>query len=105
MRYLANFRHDIKSMELANKVTTETKEAFNMRCQQTMVGFVQKANGGDKTKQTSIQCFYGVLDSSTKESDKLKSKLDKAEFVDKKSNSTGDSTDKAMNADKSKLKI
>lgn len=94
-------------MELATKVTYETKEAFNMRCQQTMVGFVQKASGGDKSKQTSIQCFYGVLDSSTKESDKLKSKLDKAEFVDKKNNSTanktlstGDSTDKAMNADK-----
>ena len=51
-----------------------------MRCQQTMVGFVQKANGSDKPRQTSIQCFYGVLDKSTKESDKLKSNLEKAEF-------------------------
>lgn len=72
MRYIANFRHDIKSMDLLPKVNTESKKMFNMRCQQTMIGFVQKANGNDKSKETQIQCFYGVLDGNDNQQNKLK---------------------------------
>ena len=83
-----------------------------MRCQQTMVGFVQKANGSDKPRQTSIQCFYGVLDKSTKESDKLKSNLEKAEFNNNNNstinavsaNNTIKAVDQSLNPDYQKLK-
>jgi hypothetical protein len=32
-----------------------------------MIGFVQKANGNDKSKETQIQCFYGVLEGNDKQ--------------------------------------
>jgi hypothetical protein len=33
-----------------------------MKCDETMIGFVQKSSGADEFMNTEIQCFYGVLD-------------------------------------------
>lgn len=49
-----------------------------------MIGFVQKANGQDKSQQTSIQCFYGILDNeqtaTKKDQLKTQSKLKDVNF-------------------------
>jgi hypothetical protein len=43
-------------------VKTDSRELFDMKCDETMVGFVQQANGYDEFQKTKMQCFYGVLD-------------------------------------------
>ena len=40
----------------------DSREHFDMKCDETMVGFVQKSNGHDEFQKTKMQCFYGVLD-------------------------------------------
>ena len=40
VRYVANYRHNIKDINQAHSVRAEDKSKFNMKCDQTMVGFV-----------------------------------------------------------------
>ena len=76
LRFIANFKYTLKddiSNDLLNEknlqkkigyITTETEEAFDMHCDQTMVGFVQEMAPeghlakGDM-KQMKTVCFYG----------------------------------------------
>lgn len=51
-------------MELAYQVKADSREHFNMKCDETMVGFVQQSGDSDRDdfQKTKMQCFYGVLD-------------------------------------------
>lgn len=43
------------------KLKATDYEKFDMVCNRTMVGFVQKMGGGGNIDHHKIQCFYGVL--------------------------------------------
>jgi hypothetical protein len=76
-RYVANFRHNIKNMELLSQVKTDSRDHFSMKCDETMVGFLQMANGHDEFQKTKMQCFYGVLDEGASLEKSLEKKASK----------------------------
>jgi hypothetical protein len=76
-RYVANFRHSIKSMDNLSKVKSDQRDMFNMKCDETMVGFVQMAGAGDEFQKTKMQCFYGVLDEGASLEKSLEKKASK----------------------------
>ena len=74
---MANFRHNIKDKQSAGQITNvwKSKPFFDFECDQTMIGFVQKVNGGDSGNSTQIQCFYGVMNEDSKSVEPSKGKL------------------------------
>ena len=53
-RFVANLRHEPRDLYDFSDVRSHDTHKFNMKCDQTMVGFVQKINGKGTGKDTSI---------------------------------------------------
>ena len=82
LRFIANFAYKVKPVEQNLDVSqplvtsepayvqgeapfdlwdTASREHFASHCDQTMVGFVQKQNGGDSTNSHHVMCFFGQM--------------------------------------------
>ena len=48
-----------------------------MKCDETMVGFVQRVSGADEFQNTEIKCFYGVLEENASLEKSLERKASK----------------------------
>lgn len=68
LRFLANFRYNIKSDISANPVGDDiskftdisngSEESFDSKCDQTMVGIVQESGANDSMKAMKSTCFF-----------------------------------------------